>query len=117
MNSIERERIRSDVRHEEAQAIRHAEQVGEERGEKRADARWLTVLADKDAKIAEKDAERARLMSELKYQLDTQSKINYARQEGKKEGKKEGIKTGEKNIIDLLKSGKTPEEIIKKFEN
>ena len=71
--------------------------------------------------ISRDEAERARLMSELKYQLDTQSKINHARQEGKKEGKKEGIKTGiktgEKKIIDLLKSGKTPEEIIKDFEN
>ena len=57
----EYERVRSKARHEEAQAIRHAEQVGE----KRADARWQTVVADKDAKwqtvVADKDAEIARL--------------------------------------------------------
>ncbi|MCL2318761.1 MAG: hypothetical protein FWC45_01650 [Treponema sp.] len=44
-------------------------------------------------------------MSEYKYELDTQSKLVHA--------KREGIKEGELKIIDLLKNGKSPEEIIK----
>jgi len=62
--------------------------------------------------ISRDEAERARLMSELKYELDTQSKITYATRQGKLEGKLEG----EQNIINLLKSGKSPEEIIKNYE-
>jgi len=53
--------------------------------------------------ISRDEIERARLMSEEKYELDTQSRLTYAKQEGKKE------------IIDLLKSGKSPEEIIRKY--
>jgi hypothetical protein len=39
-------------------------------------------------------------MSEYKYQLDLQSKITYAKREGRQE------------ILNLLKSGKSAEEII-----
>jgi hypothetical protein len=53
--------------------------------------------------ISKDEAERARLMSEFKYQMDTQSKIGYARREGRKE------------IIELLKSGKSPEEILRDY--
>jgi hypothetical protein len=35
--------------------------------------------------ISRDEAERARLMSEFKYQMDTQSKIGYARREGREE--------------------------------
>jgi len=58
--------------------------------------------------ISKDEVERARLMSIEKYELDTKSRINYAKREGEKKGKKE--------IIDLLKNGKSPEEIIKNFE-
>ena len=57
--------------------------------------------------VSKDEAERARLMSEYKYQLDTQSKLVHAEREGLKRGKQE--------IIDLLKSGKSPEEIIKEY--
>ena len=43
------ERMRSKARHDEAQALRNAEQ----RGEERADQRWQGVIAAKDAIIAE----------------------------------------------------------------
>jgi predicted transposase/invertase (TIGR01784 family) len=39
--------------------------------------------------ISRDEVERARLMSELKYELDTQSRLAYARQDGKLEGKLE----------------------------
>ncbi|MDR2177779.1 MAG: Rpn family recombination-promoting nuclease/putative transposase, partial [Treponema sp.] len=57
--------------------------------------------------ISKDEAERARLMSEFKYQMDTQSKIGHARREGKLEGREE--------IIELLKSGKSPEEILRDY--
>ena len=52
-------------------------------------------------KISKDEIERARLMSEYKYQLDTQSKLVQAEREG------------EQRIIDLLKSGKSPEDILR----
>ena len=77
--------------------------------------------------ISKDEVERVRLMSEYKYQLDMQSKLVYAkrqarkegleegRKEGLEEGRKEGLGEGEKRIIELLKSGKSPEEIIKEY--
>jgi predicted transposase/invertase (TIGR01784 family) len=59
--------------------------------------------------ISKDEVERARLMSGYKYQLDLQSKITYAKREGKLEGRQE--------ILDLLKSGKSAEEIIKDYSN
>ena len=58
--------------------------------------------------ISKDEAERFRLMSEEKNQLDIQSKMVTA--------KREGEQKGEKKIIDLLKSGKSPEEIIKSYK-
>jgi len=55
--------------------------------------------------ISKDEVERARLMSEYKYQLDLQSKISYAKREGRQE------------ILDLLKSGKSAEEIIRDYNN
>jgi hypothetical protein len=57
--------------------------------------------------ISKDEIERARLMSEYKYQLDLQSKLVTAEREGRQKGKQE--------IIDLLKSGKSPEEILKDY--
>jgi len=39
--------------------------------------------------ISKDEIERARLESELKYELDTQSKLAYAKQEGREEGREE----------------------------
>jgi hypothetical protein len=55
--------------------------------------------------ISKDEVERARLMSEYKYQLDLQSKITYAKRQGRQE------------ILDLLKSGKSAEEIVRDYSN
>ena len=55
--------------------------------------------------ISKDEAERARLMSEYKYVVDTQSKLVQAERRKTKE------------FLDLLKSGKTAEEIIKMYDN
>ena len=75
--------------------------------------------------ISKDERERAWLESQLKYELDNQSKITHAKKEGisigekigEEKGEKKGVKKGEKNIIDLLISGKTPEEIIREYRN
>ena len=67
--------------------------------------------------ISKDEIERARLESGLKYELDTQSNLAYAKQEGIKEGMQKGKKKGQMEIIDLLKSGKPPEEIIRDYDS
>ena len=57
--------------------------------------------------ISRDEVERARLRSEEKYVLDTQSKLTDAKREGRREG--------EHNIINLLKSGKSADEIIREY--
>jgi hypothetical protein len=57
--------------------------------------------------ISRDEVERARLRSEEKYVLDTQSKLVNAKREGRQEG--------EQKIINLLKSGKLPEEILRDY--
>jgi flagellar biosynthesis/type III secretory pathway protein FliH len=83
--------------------------------------------------------ERARLMSEFKYEIDTQSKIGYARKEGRVEGRKEGRAEGRKEgrvegrkegreegrvegrkegwqeILDLLAQGVSAEELRRRL--
>jgi predicted transposase/invertase (TIGR01784 family) len=58
-------------------------------------------------RISKDHAERLELMSIEKHQLDIQSKIVTA--------ERKGIQKGKQEIIDMLKSGKSPEEIIKSF--
>ena len=53
--------------------------------------------------ITKDDHERARLRSEEKYILDTQSRIYHAKLEGWQE------------VIDLLKNGKSPDEIFQEY--
>ena len=65
--------------------------------------------------ISKDEVEWARLMSEYKYQLDTQSKLVHAKREGIKEGMEKGMQIGEQKILDLLKSGKSPEEIVREY--
>ena len=74
--------------------------------------------------ISKDEKERFRLMSEYKYELDTQSKIVTAKREGIQEGIEKGIQKGIKKgrqegkqeIIDLLRSGKSLEEILKDYD-
>jgi len=85
--------------------------------------------------ISRNEHERARLLSEYKYQLDIQSKLVHAKREGRKEGEKKGRQEGEKigrqegekigrqegrqegeqRIIELWKSGKSLDEVIKEY--
>ncbi|MCL2155800.1 MAG: hypothetical protein FWH53_09070, partial [Leptospirales bacterium] len=77
--------------------------------------------------ISKDEIERARLMSEYKYQLDTQSKMVTAKRkgiqkglkEGLKKGRKEGIEEGRKEvqnyILDLMAQGLSYEEIKNKI--
>ena len=66
--------------------------------------------------ISRDEIERARLTSELKYILDNQSMRVSAKREGEKIGFKKGEKKGKKEIIDMLISGKPPQEIIKEYK-
>jgi predicted transposase/invertase (TIGR01784 family) len=59
--------------------------------------------------ISKDEVERARLVSEYKYQLDMQSKLVHAKREGKKEGKREGIKETARNFKTL---GVPTEQIV-----
>ncbi|GMO28962.1 MAG: hypothetical protein Ta2F_04340 [Termitinemataceae bacterium] len=62
--------------------------------------------------ISRDEVERARLMSEYKYVVDNQSKMVQA----KRESRAEGEAIGENKIINMLKSGKSAEEIIKMYD-
>jgi hypothetical protein len=63
--------------------------------------------------ISKDEVERARLVSEYKYQLDTQSKLVHAKREGLREGRLEGLQEGRQEIIELLRSGKSLDEVIR----
>ena len=75
--------------------------------------------------ISKDEIERARLMSEYKYQLDTQSKLASAERKGMEKGIKKGIKKGMKKgiekgqnyVMELMAQGLSYEEIKKKLEN
>jgi flagellar biosynthesis/type III secretory pathway protein FliH len=64
-------------------------------------------------RISKDEVERARLMSEYKYVVDTQSKVVQARREGMKESKQEGMKEGKREgmkeeiaaILELINEG------------
>ncbi|MDR0376276.1 MAG: Rpn family recombination-promoting nuclease/putative transposase [Spirochaetaceae bacterium] len=66
--------------------------------------------------ISRDEAERARLMSEYKYELDTQSRIAYARQEGEQrggaEGEQRGRREGALEIARKMKKRNAPLEQI-----
>jgi predicted transposase/invertase (TIGR01784 family) len=61
--------------------------------------------------ISKDEIERARLNSELKYELDIQSRFTHAERKGRTQGHAEGRKEMKQEIIELLKSGKSLEEI------
>ncbi|MDR1148190.1 MAG: hypothetical protein LBK66_06110 [Spirochaetaceae bacterium] len=65
--------------------------------------------------ISRDDVERARLMSEYKYELDTQSRVVYAWQQGELQGRKDGEQQGRKDGEQQGEQRKTA-EILKLFE-
>jgi predicted transposase/invertase (TIGR01784 family) len=79
--------------------------AGQEEGIAMASEVLLTISRD--------EHERARLLSELKYELDMQSWQTVFTEQGFAQGIEQGIAQGEQRIIELLQSGKTLEEIIR----
>jgi hypothetical protein len=69
-----------------------------------ADAMASEVLIS----ISKDEVERARLMSEYKFEVDHQSKMVHARRQQKEEDRQE--------FLALLKNGKSPDEIIQMYE-
>jgi len=67
--------------------------------------------------LTQDDSEWWRLYSEEKYELDRQSELTYARREARAEGLTQGMAQGREEILNMLKSGKSPEEIIREAEN
>ena len=67
--------------------------------------------------ISQDEYERARLLSEEKYELDTRTMLSAEVRKAEKRGKREGRLKGRQEIIDMLKSGKSHEEIIREYES
>ena len=65
------------------------------------------LSADERTRMIAEDREKAR--------RDDASRLDGARKEGREEGKKEGREEGHMDILKLLKSGKSPEEIIREY--
>jgi predicted transposase/invertase (TIGR01784 family) len=77
--------------------------------------------------VTKEEREQAWLRSREKYELDIKSNPGYARQVGHVEGRAEGLAKGlseghakgltdgKQEIINLLKSGKSPEEILREY--
>jgi hypothetical protein len=42
--------------------------------------------------------------------------LDSARKEGREQGIEQGVSKGEQNVINLLKSGMSPQEILEKYE-
>ena len=65
--------------------------------------------------ISKDEVERARLMSEYKYVVDTQSKVVHAKREGLKEGRKEGLKEGLKEVARKMRANNVPASQISAY--
>ncbi|GMO55217.1 MAG: hypothetical protein Ta2G_14180 [Termitinemataceae bacterium] len=67
--------------------------------------------------ISRDEVERARLTSEYKYVVDHQSKMVQAERRGRAERRAERRAEGRNELLDLLESGKSTEEILKTYRN
>jgi hypothetical protein len=65
--------------------------------------------------ISKDQAERMNLISEYKAHVDYYNRMGYERREGIKEGVEKGKEKMKQEMLDLLKSGKSPEEIIRNY--
>jgi predicted transposase YdaD len=76
---------------DKSKRVKINELIGKEEGIAMASKELLRISRD--------EVERARLMSEYKYEVDTQSKVVQAKREGRKGGRQEGIREGRKEGI------------------
>ena len=67
------------------------------------------MASDVLVNISKDEIERMRQTSEEKYELDTRTRLVVARREGIQEGEARG----KQEILDLLRSGKSPEDILR----
>jgi predicted transposase/invertase (TIGR01784 family) len=67
--------------------------------------------------VSKDEAERARLLSEYKFEVDNQSKMVQAKRVGLAEGRVKGLAEGRAEILNLLDSGKSIEEIKNLYKN
>jgi predicted transposase/invertase (TIGR01784 family) len=65
--------------------------------------------------ISRDEVERARLESEYKYELDTQSRLSYARQDGLQEGIREGEQKSRTNIARNALAEGLPVDVVQKI--
>jgi predicted transposase/invertase (TIGR01784 family) len=65
--------------------------------------------------ISRDDAERARLASEYKYAVDTQSKVVQAKREGMQEGEKKGEKNKAIETARKMKADNMPVSLVVKY--
>ena len=66
--------------------------------------------------ISRNEAERARLESEYKAQVDLQSKLGGAERKGRLEGRREGRHERDRELLSLIARGYTAEDIRKELE-
>jgi predicted transposase/invertase (TIGR01784 family) len=76
-------------------------------------AEGIAMASEVVMTISRDEHERARLLNQEKSELDYQSRMAEAVMIGEARGEDKGIKT----IVNLLKSGKTPEEIIAEYDS
>ena len=76
----------------------------------------IAMASDVLITISKEEEERFRLLSQEKIELDYQSGLSHAKKTGIQEGRQEGKQEARQEIIEMLKNGKSPEELIKEFE-
>ena len=84
----------------------------------------IAMVSEALAAFTKDEIEYYHQISKEKYELDMQSKITYERkqaiqegmQEGMQQGLQQGMQKGRQEVINLLKSGKSLEQIITEYE-
>ena len=76
----------------------------------------IAMASETLAAFTKDEIEYYHQISKEKYELDMQSIKNYERKQARQEGEKKGKLEEKKEVIALLKSGKSLEEIIKEYD-
>ena len=121
VRKMSEEKYELDLQSKLVYAKREGEKRGREEGCKEGEQEIINLLRSVKSPetlldIIRDRTERERLENEYnEYQRDLQRKMAYAERLGEEEGREEGRKEGEKRIVDLLKSGKPLEEVLKEY--